>query len=88
MTDAKYTVAVQVPAGVSQDQVDAGFTLEREALDPIGARIVGVPAKTEEEFIAAAKDADAVIARGRRITREVIAGLDNCVVIGLGSVGA
>ena len=88
MSDAKYTVVVQVPAGVSQDQVDAGFALEREALDPIGAKIVGVSAKTEEEFIAAAKNADALIARGRRITRDIIAGLDNCVVIGLGSVGA
>ncbi|MDE0419821.1 MAG: C-terminal binding protein [Gammaproteobacteria bacterium] len=88
MTDTKYTVVVQVPAGVSQDQVDAGFALEREALDPIGAKIVGVSAKTEDEFIAAAKNADALIARGRRITRNVIAGLDNCVVIGLGSVGA
>ena len=88
MTDTKYTVMVQVPAAVSQDQVDAGFALEREALDPIGAKIVGVSAKTEDEFIAAAKNADALIARGRRITRNVIAGLDNCVVIGLGSVGA
>ena len=88
ISDAKYTVVVQVPTGVSQGQVDAGFAFEREALDPIGAKIVGVPAKTEEEFIAAAKDADALIARGRRITRDIIAGLDNCVVIGLGSVGA
>lgn len=88
MTDPKYTVMVQVPAGLSQDRVDAAFAIEREALDPIGAKIVGVPAKTEEEFIAAAKDADALIARGRRITRDIIAGLDNCVVIGLGSVGA
>ena len=88
MTDPKYTVVVQVPAGFSQDRVDAAFAIEREALDPIGAKIVGVAAKTEEEFIAAAKNADALIARGRRITRDIIAGLDNCVVIGLGSVGA
>ena len=88
MTDPKYTVMVQVPAGVTQDRVDASFAIEREALDPIGAKIVGVSARTEEEFIAAAKNADALIARGRRITRDIIAGLDNCVVIGLGSVGA
>ena len=88
MTDAKYTVMVQVPAGLSQDRLDAAFAIEREALDPIGAKIVGVAAKTEEEFIAAAKNADALIARGRRISRDIIAGLDNCVVIGLGSVGA
>ena len=88
MTDPKYTVMVQVPASLSQDRIDAAFAIEREALDPIGAKIVGVSATTEEEFIAAAKDADALIARGRRITRNIIAGLDNCVVIGLGSVGA
>ena len=88
MTDPKYTVMVQVRDGLSQDRIDAAFAIEREALDPIGAKIVGVAAKTEEEFIAAAKSADALIARGRRITRNVIEGLDNCVVIGLGSVGA
>ena len=64
------------------------FELEREALDPIGAEIVEVPAKTEEEFIAAAQDADALIARNRRITATIIKGLRKCKVIGLGTVGA
>ena len=40
----------------------------------IGIRFVEVPANTEAEFIAAAKDADALIARNRRIT----AGERNC----------
>ena len=88
MTDAKYTVMVQAQVGVSYDLADSQYAIEREALDPIGAKIVEVPAKTEEEFIAAAKNTDALIARGRRITRNIIANLEDCVVIGLGSVGA
>ena len=89
MTDPKYKVMVQSQVGVSYDLADSRYEIEREALDPIGAEIIEVPAKTEEEFIAAVKtDADALIARGRRITREIIASLENCSVIGLGSVGA
>lgn len=88
MAEPKYTVMVQAQVGVSYDLADSQYAIEREALDPIGAKIVEVRAKTEEEFIAAAKNADALIARGLRITRNIIANLDNCVVIGLGSVGA
>jgi len=86
---AKFKVVVQKPSGgLTYDLGDSAYAIEREALDPIGAEIVEVPAKTEEEFIAAAKDADAVIARNRRITAAIIKGLRNCKVIGLGSVGA
>ena len=34
------------------------------------------------------RDADALIARGRTITKKIIQALDNCKVIALGSVGA
>jgi D-3-phosphoglycerate dehydrogenase len=85
---ARFKVVVQKQAGVSYDLADSLYEIEREALDPIGAAIVEVPAKTEEEFIVAARDADAVIARGRRITANIIKNLDRCKVIGLGSVGA
>src|SRR5574342_620925 len=84
----KFKVVVQKPSGgITYDLADSAYSIEREALDPIGAEIVEVPAKTEEEFIAAAKDADAVIARNRRITATIIKGLTHCKVIGLGSVG-
>ena len=83
----KYKVVVQQPSGgITFDLAEGAYAIEREALDPIGAEIVEVPAKTEEEFIAAAQDADAVIARNRRITAAIIKGLKNCKVIGLGSV--
>ena len=89
MPDKKYKVFVQKQRGVSYDLADSEYTIEREALDPIDAEIVEVPAQSEEEFIAAtAHDADALIARGRRITRNIIEKLEKCVVIGLGSVGA
>ena len=86
---ANYKVMVQAQVGISYDLADARYEIEREALDPIGAEIVEVPAKNEAEFVAAvAGEADALIARGRRITRNIIEKLDKCVAIGLGSVGA
>src|SRR5207253_10849353 len=47
-----------------------------------------VPAAAEDEFIAAARGADALIAKGRPITKRIIDGLERCKVIALGSVGA
>src|SRR5262245_48182377 len=58
-----------------------------EALGPIGAEIVEVAAKSDEDFVAAARDADALYAKGRRITKRIIDGLERCRVISLGSVG-
>ena len=50
---AKYKVVVQKPSGgITYDLADASYSIEREALDPIGAEIIEIPAKTEEEFIA------------------------------------
>ncbi len=87
MTDESggFVVAAQSREGTP---LNDDFRYEREALDPIGATILEIPAKTDAEFAAAAHEADAVIAPGRRITADIIAGLDRCVVIGLGSVGA
>ena len=85
---AKFKVVTQKPAGVTFDLADSQFTLERQSLDPIDAEIVVVDANSEEEFIAGAKDADALIARNRKITRNIIQSLDNCKIISLGSVGA
>ena len=63
------------------------FEYEMEALGPIGAEIVEVPATSDAEFLAGARDADAVIGGGRPMTRAIIEGLENCKVIALGSVG-
>ena len=85
---ANFKVVTQKPAGVTFDLADGQYILERESLDPIGAEILTIDASTEEEFIAQAKDADAIIARGRKITKNIIDSLENCKVISLGSVGA
>jgi D-3-phosphoglycerate dehydrogenase / 2-oxoglutarate reductase len=82
---AKFKVVT--PAGTSYGMPGANYDLEMEALAPIGAEIVEIPSGTEEEFAKAARDADAVYAKGRRITKTMIDGLDKCKVISLGSVG-
>lgn len=78
----------QKPEGITFDLSGGSYERELESLSTIGAEIIEIPAETEEEFIEAARDADAVIARGRSITRNIIENLDNCKVISLGSVGA
>ena len=85
---AKFKVVTQKPEGVTFDLAGGSYELEMEALGTVGAEIEEVPARSEQEFLKAARDADAVIARGRPITADIIAGLDNCKIIALGSVGA
>lgn len=63
-----------------------GYGHELEALEGIDAEIVECPA-TEADFIAAARNADAVYAKGMKFTKKVIEALDKCRVISLGSVG-
>lgn len=82
---AKFKVVT--PAGVSFTVAGGGYDYEMEGLGPIGAEIVEIPAGTEEEFVKAARDADALYAKGRPITKRIIDGLERCKVISLGSVG-
>ena len=82
---AKFKVVT--PAGVTYAGPDAAYDYELEALTPIGAEIVEIAAKSDEEFAAAARDADALYAKGRPITKRIIDGLERCKVITLGSVG-
>jgi len=82
---AKFTVVT--PAGVTYNAPGAGYELELEALTPIGAEIVEIAAKGEDEFIAAVRDADALYAKNRPITKKIIDGLTRCKIIALGSVG-
>src|SRR5689334_24931080 len=81
---AKFRVVT--PKGASFTVAGSDYSLEREALDPIGAEIVEAPAN-ESEFIAAARNADAIYAKGMKITKAVIDALENCKVITLGTVG-
>ena len=77
---------VVTPKGASFTVAGGGYDYEKEALDPIGAEIIEAPAN-EAEFIAAAKTADAIYAKGMPITKTIIDALENCKVITLGSVG-
>jgi D-3-phosphoglycerate dehydrogenase len=78
---------IVTPGGPSYGVAGGGYKLEMEALGPIGAEIVEIDAASEDEFAKAARDADALYAKGRRITKRIIDGLDRCKVISLGSVG-
>src|SRR5215468_7285690 len=82
---AKFKVVT--PMGASYTGAGGGYKLELEALGPIGAEIVEIDAASEDEFAKAVRDADALYAKGRRITKRIIDGLDRCKVISLGSVG-
>jgi D-3-phosphoglycerate dehydrogenase len=82
---AKFKIVT--PGGPSYGIAGGGYKLEMEALGSIGAEIVEIDAASEDEFAKAARDADALYAKGRRITKRIIDGLDRCKVISLGSVG-
>ncbi len=81
---AKYKIVT--PAGASFTVAGGGYGLESEALQGLDAEIVEAPVD-EAGFIAAAKDADAIYAKGIPITKTIIDALQNCKVITLGSVG-
>ncbi len=74
------------PAGASFTVAGGGYDLESEALDGLDAEIVEGP-PDEDGFIAAARDADALYAKGIPITKNIIDSLEKCRVIALGSVG-
>src|SRR6202030_183350 len=57
-----------------------------EALESLEAEIVEGPLE-EDAFIAVARDADAMYAKGMRITKKIIDALEQCQVISLGTVG-
>src|SRR3954462_1079201 len=81
---SKYKIVT--PKGASFTVAGGGYALESEALEGIDAEIVEAP-PDEAGFIAAARDADAIYAKGIPITKTIIDSLDNCKVIALGSVG-
>lgn len=73
------TVYLQV-AGIAADTA-------RKALEHTGAEVVNIPAKTEDELIEAARDADAIIVAIENYSRRVIENLDRCKVIATIGIG-
>ncbi len=85
---ARFKVAVQRPTNVTYALGGGEYDYEMEYLSTVDAEIVEIEASSEGEFIEQVKDCDALIARGDRITANIIENLQNCKVIALGSVGA
>ena len=83
-----FKVVAQLPAQAQLGVVEQRYAWELESLGPLGADIVEVAAATEDDFIAAAHDADALITSwGFPITKRIVEALERCIVIGVGSVG-
>ena len=82
---AKFKIVT--PAGASFTVAGGGYDLESEALEGLDAEIIEAPAESEDEFIKAARDADAIYAKAIPFTKKIIDGLDRCKLIALGSVG-
>jgi D-3-phosphoglycerate dehydrogenase / 2-oxoglutarate reductase len=80
-------VGFKVVATPFRQQANPNYQYELEALRPIGAEITIVTAASDEEWLAQARDADAIIAGGRRLTADILNQLDKCKVIGSGGVG-
>src|SRR5947208_4489772 len=78
---------VVTPSGAGFTVPGGGYKLEMEALAPLDAEIVEIAAKSDDDFVKQAREADALYAKGRRITKKIIDGLERCRVISLGSVG-
>ncbi len=82
---ARYKIVT--PAGVSFTVGSSDYGYEMEALGPLDAEIVEVPAD-EAGFIAGCRDADAVYAKGMNFTRAMIDALpEKCRGMILGTVG-
>lgn len=83
----KYKVVAQRLPATKLADYGTDYAMERKALDMIGAEIIEVDASSEEEFIEAARDADALIGIGRQITRNIIHSLTRCKIIAVPAVG-
>jgi D-3-phosphoglycerate dehydrogenase len=77
---------ILTPAGASFTVAGGGYGLEMEALEKLGAEIVECPA-TEDDFIKAVADADAVYAKGMRISDRMIQAMKTVKVITCATVG-
>jgi len=84
----KKKVAMLLPADATIGDIPKRYPRELEALEPIGAEIREIVAKTDTEIIRGCRDADAIItAWGITLGREIIQELKQCVAIGVASIG-
>lgn len=79
---AKYKIV-----GQGRPNLTGDYSFELEGLQGTEARLEEVNASSDDEFLAGARDADAIIVRGQPVSEKVIEGLEKCKIIALGSVG-
>ncbi len=72
---------------VTSDYTSPVFRFYEEELAPVHARLVAAQCTTEEDVIAAARHADAIIHEYCPITRRIIEGLEGCRVISHHGIG-
>lgn len=88
MSAKRKVVTAQPPSRKIVSGAADRYAFELESLKPIGAEIIEVDGSTSRTFLEGARDADAIMTSwGVKIGKEIIAELERCVVIGLGSVG-
>ncbi len=63
------------------------IAVERAILEPIGAEVLGLQAKREDDLLAAAKDCDAIMTQYARVGARTIAAMEQCQVIARYGVG-
>jgi D-3-phosphoglycerate dehydrogenase len=63
------------------------IAVERAILEPIGAEVMGLQARREEDLLAAAKDCDAIMTQYARVGARTIAAMERCKVIARYGVG-
>ena len=81
-----YKVVVQRSPSAGGAQ-PANYDLEMESLGALDVEIREIVSEDEDEFIAEARDADAVYVQRVNLTRRGIESLEKCKVISTGSVG-
>lgn len=84
----KKEVVILLPAAAKIGDVATRYSWELEALEPIGAEVKEVVAKTDTDIIEGAGDADAIITSwGIEVNRNIIHHLKKCIIIGVSSIG-
>ena len=61
--------------------------IERSVLEPIGARVVALQAKREEDLLEAARDCDGIMNQYARVGARIIEVMEKCRVIARYGVG-
>lgn len=75
------------PKVVITDYDYGDVEIERSILEPVGAEIVALQAKSEDDLIEAARDCDAIMNQYARVGARTISAMENCKVIARYGVG-